>query len=541
MYRILLVDDEWLELDTLEKYMPWEEMGFTVAGTASNGKEAPRLLSQWEASSGSGIRSQNSLMPQIVLTDVKMPVMDGIALSREIRSRYPDIQIIFLSGYNDFEYVRTALEVEACDYILKPVTSEDLSKAMAKARSKCSRNSRRHQTQAALTAEHIRQLLGLSSSGQSTDWEEIGAACSQILHLPEGNSQFYTGMIFIDEYRFLSGYEDNGKAIIRELEREISVFSQKNRFLLFHINDSSRLLLSGRSLLECTRYFLESGDEGEGKNASRWVSACLYQSPQNLELLPSLCEEMERFHKLHVQMYGSGHVIVCDMTDSDKKQPIQPQLPDYTALLSLLQNGKYEETEKWLKEYFPEKTGTGDFLTRRAFELADRIYSCVIATNPNIRQHFEAQRADLFGKLTTVQSPELIRSVLARFFFEVSDALVSLKGDHHLEIVERLQEIISRDYARPLTIESLAEQVYMSPNYLRTLFKDYTGETVLEYITRTRIEASVRLLRDTNLRIHEISSRVGYENPSHYCAVFRRQIGITPNQYRNKIAKEKKQ
>lgn len=539
MYRILLVDDEWLELDTLEKYMPWEEMGFTVAGTASNGKEALRLLSKWEASAGPEIHTQDSQLPQVILTDVKMPIMDGITLSREIRNRYPDMQIIFLSGYNDFEYVRTALEVEACDYILKPATEEVLSKAMEKVRSRCSQTSRKHQTQAALTAESIRQMLGLSSSGQNADWGEIGAACSQILHLPSGNSMFYTGMFFIDEYHFLSGYEDNGRTIIRELEQEIRSFSRKNRFLLFHITDPSWLLLSGRSLLECTRYFLESGGQGEGKNASRWVSACLYQSPQGLQQLPFLCEEMERFRKLHVQMYGSGHVIVCDVTGDDERSAMQLQLPDYTSLLSLLQNGKYEETEKWLKKYFPEKTGYGDFLINRAFELIDRIYSCVIATNPHIRQHFEEQRAGLFGKLTTVQSPELIRSVLARFFFEVSDALASLKGDHHLEIVERLREIINRDYAKPLTIESLAEQVYMSPNYLRTLFKDYTGETVLEYITRTRIEASVQLLRDTNLRIHEISSRVGYENPSHYCAVFRRQIGVTPNQYRNKIAKEK--
>ena len=75
----------------------------------------------------------------------------------------------------------------------------------------------------------------------------------------------------------------------------------------------------------------------------------------------------------------------------------------------------------------------------------------------------------------------------------------------------------------------------MSPNYLRTLFKDYTGETVLEYMTRTRINRSVELLRETNMRVNDISRKVGYENPSHYCAVFRKFMGMTPNQFRDRL------
>lgn len=542
MYRILLVDDEWLELDTLEKYMPWREMGFTVAGTAANGKEALRLLSHWENLSGKDIYGQDSLLPHVLLTDVKMPVMDGIALSREVHSRYPDMQILFLSGYNDFEYVRTALEVEACDYILKPLNQDDLAQAMKKVCSKCSQSSRKHQTQAAFTAEHLRQLLGLSSSSHTSDWEEICAGCNLALQLKPENDSFYVGLVTIDEYRFLSGYEDNGKAIIRELDQEIRRFAQENKILLFHINDSSYLLISGRSMLECAGHFLESENPGrEGKNSSRWTSACLYQSCRHLDQLPALCEEMERFRSFHVQMYGSGHVILCDQSHMDEQKLSQSYQPDYTRLVSCLQNGNYEDTVSWLKEYFGDHAIKGDRLTKRAFELADRVYTSVLATNPLIRRRFDEQRADLYGRLTSAQSPELVRSVLSRFFYEVCDALSGLKGDHHVETIERVKEIISRDYARPLTIESLAEQVYMSPNYLRTLFKDYTGETVLEYITRIRINASAQLLRDTNLRVHEISSRVGYENPSHYCAVFRKQIGITPNQYRNKTAKEKRE
>ena len=101
--------------------------------------------------------------------------------------------------------------------------------------------------------------------------------------------------------------------------------------------------------------------------------------------------------------------------------------------------------------------------------------------------------------------------------------------------IYRVRQIIEKEYSEPLTMEYLAEKVYMSPNYLRTLFKDYTGETILEYITRIRMERSVVLLKETNMRVNDISKKVGYENPSHYCAVFRKQMGVTPNQFRSKL------
>ena len=134
MYRILLVDDEWLELDTLEKYIPWEEMGFQVAGTAENGKEALQLLERLEGSENE--EENDRKLPDVVLTDVKMPVMDGLAFSKILHDRYPDIQIVFLSGYNDFEYVRSVLAVEACGYILKPLNTEELKGTMEKVRGK---------------------------------------------------------------------------------------------------------------------------------------------------------------------------------------------------------------------------------------------------------------------------------------------------------------------------------------------------------------------------------------------------------------------
>ena len=118
----------------LEKYIPWEEMGFQVAGTAENGKEALQLLERLEGSENE--EENDRKLPDVVLTDVKMPVMDGLAFSKILHDRYPDIQIVFLSGYNDFEYVRYALAVEACGYILKPLNTGGMKRHDGKGKGK---------------------------------------------------------------------------------------------------------------------------------------------------------------------------------------------------------------------------------------------------------------------------------------------------------------------------------------------------------------------------------------------------------------------
>ena len=174
-------------------------------------------------------------------------------------------------------------------------------------------------------------------------------------------------------------------------------------------------------------------------------------------------------------------------------------------------------------------------MVKDAFELTERIYASVIETNPGAEEQL-GSKAELYGKLSAAEGASLIKDILIQFLEKTADTLAALSGDRRLEVVNQVRHLIELEYDAPLTIGYLAEKVYMSPNYLRTLFKDYTGETVLEYVTRTRINRSAELLRDTNMRVSDISRKVGYENPSHYCAVFRRQMGITPNQFRNKTA-----
>lgn len=528
MYRILLVDDEWLELDTLENYIPWEEMGYQVVGTAENGKVALRLLGEMEERGVQGQETEESALPDVVLTDVKMPVMDGLAFSKILHDKYPDMQIVFLSGYNDFEYVKSALAVEACGYILKPLDPEELKSTMEKVREKCSKTFKDKKSQAVVTAENLKNLLGFSMGEKEELWEDICQSCNTILHCRPENRTFYVGMITIDEYRFLSGYESDGSVILNSIHTAIRKLTNK-KILPLHINDHSYLLLSDGELGTAMAGFMKK--EGE---AARWTTVCLYGSRQSLERMPVLCQEMNRYRRWHVKLYGSGHIISCDGQEESTEGQVEEETAEPEILISYLQNGEKEQIGEWLDIYFL-KPRREEGMVKDAFELTERIYASVIETNPGAEEQL-GSKAELYGKLSAAEGASLIKDILIQFLEKTADTLAALSGDRRLEVVNQVRHLIELEYDAPLTIEYLAEKVYMSPNYLRTLFKDYTGETVLEYVTRIRINRSAELLRDTNMRVSDISRKVGYENPSHYCAVFRRQMGITPNQFRNKTA-----
>lgn len=426
MYQILLVDDEWLELDTLEKYMPWDEMGFAVLATARNGQEALALLEGMEEQQGEG-----GGFPDLLLTDVKMPLMDGIELGRRVRGKYPDMQIVFMSGYHEFEYVRSALVLEACDYILKPLSMEELKKTMGRVKDKCGQIHRKKESRSAFTTETIKKLLGHSESGEeyaeTAEWEELRRSCNASLGCPAENGLFYMGLITIDDHDFLKTYQAD-RQILENIYEKIADFVKEEGGMSFRICDESWLVLFRRSFEKRVGEWM-----GNGQQLARWTTCCLYRQPRSLEQLPGLIHEMQRFRQWSFKLYGSGQVIACD-------------------------GSLWAESEE--------------------------------------------------------------------------------KQDRRGEIVSRVKLMLQKEYGGAVTIESLAERVYMSPNYLRTLFKEYTGKTIWEYLTQVRMRQSIILLTDTNLRVHEISRRVGYENPSHYCAVFRKQMGMTPNQYREQLTKK---
>jgi two-component system response regulator YesN len=402
MYKIMLVDDEHIEIETLKRFVPWEEMGFEVAGTAKNGREA---LSRME-----------ELSPDIVITDVRMPIMDGIQFAKAAKKRWPRLIVIFMSGYDDFAYVKSALMLEASGYLLKPLDIDELQERMLKVRQKCAEEERSRLSSRALASQYAKQLLQEGPPGAVEN--ELKEMLDELL--PGAAGVYSVMLVTIDAaYKPASDSSEPAQAKAKVLQGMQRLVAEAQA-LPFEWQEDRLVVLAAPGEVHLA-------EQWHAKLAvvCPWITTCLYPHPVPLSQVYETCLHLQQFRGRHMAKHGSG-------------------------------------------------------------------------------QYIEATPAPSGG------------------------------ADRHAAMVHQVKSLIDLEFGSALTIDYLAEYAYLSPNHLRMLFKEYTGYTVLEYMTKVRMDRAAELLRDTDMKIHEIATFVGYESASHFGAVFHKRRGLTPNQYRNR-------
>jgi two-component system response regulator YesN len=521
LYNIVLVDDERFELDTLEKYVPWEKMGFKIVGTAKNGREALSKIGE--------------LMPDIVITDVKMPLMDGVELARILRGLHPHLKIIFLSGYDDFSYVKSALEAEASGYLLKPLNMDELTNLMHKVKMKCLEEQLVKQSARTLAIQYVKDLLNEKQQPiRSLKIEQIQSLGLELLSSVAGKYSY--SLITIDEYPTLQKYSVNGQAIIEGIHIKIEQLALQYKVLAVMLNDRQYLVISTRDPLKDILQWQQ-----ELKEASNWITLCSYPDKVHLENLYNVYLDLLRRRDHHVLLYGAGHFIVADPIKSTEFD-FNPKLinaPSIDLLHAYIQQGNQAyKVDEWLKQFFEFHVNglenSTDSVIKVCYELLDHLYSIYVVPLAGVMYPIE-DKTNLYNKLSIVESIPMVENTIRQFVLQLLDAVSHLEKDKHTSTIRQIRELIEREYAHPLTIEYLAERVYISPNHLRTVFKEHTGNTILEYITDVRLNHAVEMLNDGSLKIHEIAAQVGYVSSSHFCAVFLKKRGLTPNQYRNQM------
>jgi len=349
-------------------------------------------------------------------------------------------------------------------------------------------------------------------------------------------------LITIDEFLLLTKYAADGAAIVASIHLAVDRFSKDSKALAVKVSDREYLLAGVRIL---PTDMLEWQAQLAGFR--QWMTICPASEETTLEGLPALYRRLRQCRDRHVFLYGTGHFIVADRheADGDAASPPEP-LPKSVLSRELLhghiQHGRRAEADDWLKDFYALQAGIegevagAESVHRASLELLDELYGIHVTASKAVKINVE-DRTSLFNKMAVIESIPWIELTVRQFVSDLIAAVGRLQENPHNPAVRQLQELIAREYAKPLTIEYLADQVYMSPNYVSTIFKEHTGKTVLAYVTQVRMDRAAELLREGALKIHEISAKVGYENASHFCAVFQKKNGITPNQYRNQMLK----
>ena len=510
MLKVLIVDDEATNLELLHHVIDWQALGFRVVGTALDGEE--------------GLDVYERTRPDVILVDIRMPVMDGLAFIREIRRTDALVKLIILSAHADFEYARQAIEYGIHAYLLKPVNEHKLAEALLQAK-----RERESDLKAARSkAEHDYRLL--------LDWADCGEeeriAMPRLVDVGPVNLQngFAVAMLACDPGEQESATTD-ASVVAEQLEQRL-----------------------GPACIVMA------------KGVRTWVALCS-AAPSGL---PKLREHIMNFHRSNLGI-GTGLALLCGI--SGVHAAVEAFRAAYIQAQTALDICFYDETASPVlyREQPPApRLNAGELLMRSSVIIGNIQASSIHAVQKFIDEtmvEFRQRRtcpedvrrfcsefamllsqeltridAGFSGVITARQIARLRTfrrfSPLARemevIVVKAGSAFRSvLENNKNYAVIRKANEYAALHFHEPtFTLGDAAEYVGLSKSHFSKLYKEHTGENYWDVVIRMKIELAKRLLRETNQTNYEIADRIGYSSEYHFARIFAKMTGLTTTQYR---------
>ncbi|MFD0868993.1 response regulator transcription factor [Paenibacillus residui] len=537
MFRILIVDDERSVVDAIAQTTPWSELDIEEVFCAYSAKEALNIVGQQ--------------FIDIVLTDIRMPGMDGIELIETIRTYSNRIQFILLTGHAEFEYAQQALRLRAADYLLKPVRDEWLANAVRKLTSSM-RKEWNEITSQRTTVQYLQKhlptlrsdLLRNMLEGSQTA-SELNEKCA-LLELPyEEGDVVYPAVIRLE--RRTPGHSKRSL-----LEYSIMNIAEEVLGPMYHlwsckdIHNYLVLILKPREKVPDGRQ-----EESVSRLLSQLQHLVLHYLKENLSVVYGKCVsfpfDLMTVYESAVQTLrrrigdDTGLLLTAGQSETASVLSAASVLQAPPSISHLFVAGFWEEAKAKLQSVFTELEATTRDSPIHADYLSE-IYHTVLSAcfhYAHTNGQTVAQALNCEGDQRFYHSPELMQSVslLKEWSFEVCRRL-SLSNQVEIQdvrktLIEQIQEYIHSNLAEDVSLQTLATHVDMHPVYLSKVYKLETGEGLKDYLSRVRMERAVHLLLNTDLKVYEITSQVGYLNTAYFIKVFKKAFGVTPQEYRD--------
>ncbi len=507
MLKLLIVDDEALEREGLQfiisRAMPDECEFFHAAGA----RQAIELC--------------DSVSPDIGFVDMKMPGMSGLDAIREIKRRHPEMRIVIITAYDDFDYAKEAIGLGVKEYLLKPAKRETIVDLLHKLRSEIEQQ----------RMERERQLQSLDQISMLIPAAETELA----LYLMNGHlPAFMPDPLFeLLAPRFRSGY---AVTCVLPFHHELHDrrFRQKCVDRLVHVAKTANDTIAGPLIGNQISLFIWNNKEwtrGEyRKEATETAQRLIRRIKTEFKMEPvvgigPLSFEFQQLQESYflslMAAISGGPAQFCfyDQTAEEAEKP-EDRIASYRRLMESLENGDAETAMCALQflHGLPENKQKqaiielGALIDWRVYELGVGVETAELD-------------AGLSNETLLHQLTMNIRNI-CRFVAE------ERTGKNAGRLVERAQKFIKENYMKELTLEQVAEEVNLNPYYFSKLFKQETGETFIDYVTGIRIDRAKKLMSDPRLSLKEVCFSVGYRDPAYFTRVFKKMVGVTPSEYR---------
>lgn len=533
MYKLLIVDDEKLVREELKILLDEEKLPVRMAGEAKNGQEALNLILD--------------LLPDIVITDVRMPVMDGIELIKTCQKMDIAAKFIIISGYAEFEYVKEALESGVLDYVLKPAKSSDLSNAVKKAIMSINRQRQIDmdlKEKVELEKEKMVQRLD-HCLNELIFSEKPDPACSEFVvnRIPEIKNAVYAVSVFCMHRTGTShtaSYNDNldrKRFYANQIMRE---FSQGKRIIFNNMPEKTEILAL------CYGNFEKEVELSSIDFAKRCFS--MMREYFNISItagISSCGRELQRLGEYYMEAKQSsfrrftGHrdgvfyYIDAAKNKQDFKLPGHKLQTLEVCMQHLKQGSSLESVRKIVRDIFSEESLAG-----AAMASIQMLFTQILAGIFHFYESRSIQSVEFIKKnmvstdiLNTFSSNTDIEEFIIGLIKKIVDMDAAEVQDAKSMVCE-IKKFIDTHFHEDIGLITVADHYHLNFKYLSKVFKNMTGLPFCEYLTMVRMDRAKMLLEETKLEITEIADSVGYSNQEYFYKVFKKTTGKTPGEYR---------
>ena len=537
MLKVFLAEDEFIIREGIKNNIDWQAHGYEFCGEASDGELAFPLIQKTR--------------PDILITDIKMPFVDGLALSRLVKKELPETEIIILSGYEEFDYAKEAIQIGVARYLLKPINGETLLQEIDSVAEiildKQKEKEIREKYQREMEENSLRDQMNLFQHLVTGDcsMEELLSVADKLdlkimapwysivllkIQSMKHDYEEYSGSIVVVDERIAKLAEPEhvlifdraleGRAFLFKADSEDELLAYQKEYL-----GDVKEVLSGYANL---RYF---GGIGTPVNRLREIPASFEDASHAFAHRYLVAESCILDSSLLMQEGAAEN-------EDFRISAVNPEQIDRTKMQEFLRTGDLDEVVYFVDEFFGKLDG-GAMKSRifRQYITMDAYFSIVDFLKGLGLQKDEIEAPDQDSSI--LQDEKSAMDYIVRIMEKALVLREKKASSRYEDVVSEVIHYIENNYAQEeLSLNLLASHVNFSPNHLSMIFSQQTGQTLIRYLTDYRMNRAKELLRCSSKKSSVISMEVGYKDPHYFSYLFKKTQGMTPTQYRGGRAAE---
>lgn len=534
--KVFLVEDEMVIRRGIKNSIDWEKEGYIFCGEASDGELAyPMIIKE---------------KPDIRITDIRMPFMDGLELCKLVKKELPNIKILILSGYDEFDYAKEAIRLGVTEYLLKPISSGKLLEAL----NGVSESIRREKEDKDLVRKYMEEMRENTEHEKQKFFEQMIAGNLSMADALETGKKYEmnlsAGMYNLLLFRFTLG-EENRKSgeLLGEAEYAIEKLTERLEYVFEFqrgVEGWAFLLMADNEEQMSERVKELSKDLEEiMKNYSTIAYfGGIGQPVARLRELEESFREAERALAARFTMELNRIISVEDIRMAQNVDTLDDiEITSFgeiektrTMLEKFLNNGAEDEIDEFVDVYInelPEENLKSVLMRQYIIMDAYIVMMSFCEKIEGIEGEMQAQSEELKNSMKTIQTLEEIKNYIRMLLKKIIGVRDTISGRRYSDIIEIAKDQIRKTYmSDEISLNTIAAEVGMSPSYFSSIFSKEMGKTFVEYLTEIRMDRAKELLMCSSMKTSEIGYEVGYKDPHYFSYIFKKTQNCTPKEFR---------